>query len=164
MRLAHGTLGLRRLNAVVLEARRKLYATGEHTYVPHQPVDESEFAPWPFPQSRKTFAELKASQAPAYEGRSTAQSVELLLAYSVTPFLDRLLGIPTLMVLAEGDDHTHWDLAVRAFDAIPGEAKQLSIVRNAGHLTLYADRDTQADVALTVSGFFAEHLMSNGGR
>ena len=159
MRLAHGTIGLRRFHAALLDARRTRYATGEETYLPHQPIDATELATWPFPQSRKTFAELKASQAPAYEGRSTAQSSELLLGYSVFPFLDRLLGKPTLMMVAEGDDHTHWQLAAKAYDAIPGPAKEFYVIKNAGHLTLYADEETQGSVARDAGAFFVEHLV-----
>jgi uncharacterized protein len=158
MRLAHGTLGFRRLQAALIEARRNSYATGQHTYLPHQPKDETELATWPFPKSRLTFARLKETQAPAYEGRATAASTEMLLAYSVMPYVERLLPTPTLMVVAEGDDHTHWDLAAKAFDAIPGARKRMHIVPKSTHLTLYEDEDAVADVAAIVSQWFSEHL------
>jgi fermentation-respiration switch protein FrsA (DUF1100 family) len=158
MRLAHGTLGLRRLQEALLEARRKLYETGEHTYFAHQPEAEGELATWPFPTSRVTFARLKETQAPAYEGRATAASTEMLLAYSVAPYMERLLATPTLMVVAEGDDHTHWDLAANAYDAIPGERKRIHVVPKSTHLTLYEDEDAVASVAAVASTWFAEHL------
>jgi fermentation-respiration switch protein FrsA (DUF1100 family) len=158
MRLAHGTLGLRRLQEALLEARRKLYETGEHTYFAHQPEAEGELATWSFPTSRVTFARLKETQAPAYEGRATAASTEMLLAYSVAPYMERLLATPTLMVVAEGDDHTHWDLAANAYDAIPGERKRIHVVPKSTHLTLYEDEDAVASVAAVASTWFAEHL------
>jgi uncharacterized protein len=158
MRLAHGTLGLRRLYTALLEARRRLYRTGEHTYLSHQPKDESELATWPFPKSRVTFARLKETQAPAYEGRATAASTEMLLAYSVMPFVGRLLGTPTLMAVAEGDDHTHWDLAARAYGAIPGDRKRLHVVPKSTHLTLYEDDEAVARVAGLARDWFSEHL------
>jgi len=158
MRLAHGTLGFRRLLAALSEARRKLYETGEHTYLPHQPRDESELASWPFPKSKVTFTRLKETQAPAYEGRSTAASTEMLLAYSVMPFAERLHTTPTLLVVAEGDDHTHWDLAARAFDAIPGERKRMHVVPRSGHLTLYEDEQAVSAVAQVAADWFAEYL------
>ncbi|MGH2991786.1 MAG: alpha/beta hydrolase [Solirubrobacterales bacterium] len=158
MRLAHGTLGLRRLKAALLEARRKLHATGEQTYLPHQPADDTELATWPYPQSRLTFSRLKETQAPAYEGRSTAQSTELLMSYSVMPFLKRLTGTPTLMIVAEGDDHTHWELATDAYAAIPGPQKRFEIVRRSTHLTFYEDDDTVRSVAAIAAGWFTEHL------
>jgi dipeptidyl aminopeptidase/acylaminoacyl peptidase len=158
MRLAHGTLGLRRLQAALLEARHKLYKTGEHEYIDHQPKAEGDLATWPFPNSRVTFRRLKETQAPAYEGRATAASTDMLLAYSVMPYAERLLVTPVLMVVAEGDDHTHWDLAVKAFDAIPGVRKRLHIVPRSTHLTLYEDDDAVARVAEMVGGWFMEHL------
>jgi pimeloyl-ACP methyl ester carboxylesterase len=158
MRLAHGTLGFRRLRAALLDARRKLFETGEHTYLPHQPNDEGELATWPFPKSRVTFARLKETQAPAYEGRATAASTEMLLAYSVMPYVERLLDTPTLLVMAEGDDHTHWDLAARAYDAIPGDRKRMHVVPRAGHLTLYEDQDAVSGVAQIAADWFSENL------
>ncbi len=158
MRLAHGTLGFRRLQAALSEARRKLYETGEHTYLPHQPRDESELASWPFPKSKVTFTRLKETQAPAYEGRSTAASTEMLLAYSVMPFAERLHTTPTLLVVAEGDDHTHWDLAARAYDAIPGERKRMHVVPRSGHLTLYEDEQAVSAVAQVAADWFTEYL------
>lgn len=158
MRLAHGTLGFRRLQDAVLAARRTLFETGEHTYFDHQPEAETDLATWPFPNSRVAFARLKATQAPAYEGRATAASTDMLLAYNVMAYAQRLLATPTLMVVAEGDDHTHWDLAARAFDAIPGQRKRLHVVPEATHLTLYEDETSVADVARMVGGWFLEQL------
>jgi uncharacterized protein len=158
MRLAHGTLGFRRLQAAVLQARRKHFETGEHTYFDHQPEAEGDLATWPFPNSRVTFKRLKATQAPAYEGRATAASTDMLLAYDVMPYAERLLATPTLMVVADGDDHTHWDLAAKAFDAIPGQRKRLDIVPKSTHLTLYEDEAAVGKVAGVVSSWFAEHL------
>jgi hypothetical protein len=158
MRLAHGTLGFRRLQASVLDARRKLFETGEHTYFDHQPETEGDLATWPFPKSRVTFKRLKATQATAYEGYATAASTDMLLAYNVMPYMERLLATPTLMVVAEGDDHTHWDLAMKVFDAIPGQRKRMHVVPRATHLTLYEDEDAVGKVAGVVSSWFAEHL------
>jgi dienelactone hydrolase len=158
MRLAHGTLGLRRLKAALLDARRRLYATGELTYLPHQPDNAEELASWPFPQSRITFRRLKATQAPAYDGRSTAASTEMLLSYSVFPFVKRLIATPTLIVVAEGDDHTHWDLIADAYEAIPGPRKRFEIVPRSTHLTFYEDDATAKAVAATARDWFALHL------
>ncbi len=158
MRLAHGTLGFRRFTEGILEARRHKQRTGEHTYFAHQPAAEGDLATWPFPKSKQTFAALKEREAPAYRGESTAESSDLLMGYSVFPYLPRLVAKPTLLIIAEGDDHTHWGLALQAFDAIPGTAKEAMIISNADHLTLYADRDRQHAVAATVADFFTTNL------
>jgi uncharacterized protein len=158
MRLAHGTLGFRRLQSAILEARRKLFQTGEHTYIPHQPATEGELAVWPFPKSKVTFTRLKETQAPAYEGRSTIASVDMLLGYTVMPYVERLADTPTMVIVAEGDDHTHWDLAAKAFDAIPGERKRWHVVPRSGHLTLYEDEEAVSVVAQAAAEWFAQSL------
>lgn len=157
MRLAHGTLGLRRLKADLLAARRRRYATGEQTYLPHQP-DGDELATWPYPQSRSTFRRLKETEAPAYDGRATAESTEMLMSYSVFPFLPRLLATPTLLVVAEGDDHTHWELQAAAYEAIPGSRKRLEVVPRSTHLTFYEDDATAKSVAALAGAWFNEQL------
>jgi fermentation-respiration switch protein FrsA (DUF1100 family) len=158
LRISHGTVSFRALLAALREARARLYATGEHTYIDHQPEHLGAVGTFPFPHSRETFKRLTASEGPGYVGRATAASTELLLAYSVRPFLSRLVATPTLMCLAEGDDHTHWDLAAQAFDEIPGTRKQLHVVPRAGHLTLYEDVDVRRSVAAAASQFFLAHL------
>ena len=161
MRLSHGTLGLRRLLGELETARQELYSSGKHRYLAHQPENEGEVGVWPFPKSRETFARLKATQAPRYEGRATAASAEMLLAYSVWPFVDRLVATPTLMVVAEGDDHTHWDLAAQAYAAIPGDRKRFVVIPRSTHLTLYEDDKTLASVAEIGADWFLEHLRPN---
>ena len=158
MRLAHGTLGFRRLQEALLTARRERAETGEVAVIDHQPLNEGDLATWPFPKSKRVFAELKATQAPAYEGWTTTESTEALLSYSVFPFLPRLLGKPVLMVVAEGDDHTHWDLAARAFDAIPGSSKQMTVVPASNHLTLYSDQEQQRRTAGEIAKFLLESV------
>ena len=158
LRLGHGTVSFRALLAALREARTRLYQTGEQTYIDHQPAQLGAVGTFPFPHSRETFKRLRQSEGPGYEGRATAVSTEMLLTYSVRPFLSRLLATPTLMCLAEGDDHTHWDLAAEAFNAIPGMRKQLHVVPRAGHLTLYEDVDVRRTVAGIAADFFASHL------
>src|SRR5262249_14426540 len=154
LRISHGTISFRTLLAALAEARRRLYTAGEHTYIDHQPETLGALGTFPFPHSRGTFSRLKASEGPGYRGQATAASTEMLLGYSVPPFLSRLIATPTLMCLAEGDDHTHWDLAAQAFDAIPGTRKQLHVVPRAGHLTLYEDVEVRQAVARAGVEFF----------
>jgi fermentation-respiration switch protein FrsA (DUF1100 family) len=140
MQRAHGTMGFRRLASEVLDARRELYRTGEHRYIKHSSENpEHELCTWPFPGSPPLFQWLKETQAPTYENRNTVASVEKLLEYSVWPSIERLIDTPTLMVLAEGDDFTMWDLEVRAFNDIPTPRKELHVVPRTGHHDLYRD-------------------------
>lgn len=158
LRLGHGTVSFRVLQAALREARQRLYETGEHTYLDHQPVELGAVGTFPFPHSRATFQKLKATEAPGYEGRATAASTDLLLGYSVRPFLSRLVATPTLMCLAEGDDHTHWDLAAEAYAAIPGSRKKLHVVPHSTHLSFYEDAETQREVATVTADWFKTFL------
>ena len=85
------------------------------------------------------FAWLKETQGPRYENRATVASTELLIEYSVAPYLERLIDVPTLMVVAEGDDHTMWELEVDAYNQHP-HAEEAPVRRaEVGHHSLYRD-------------------------
>jgi uncharacterized protein len=156
---AHGTLGMRRLDDKIREARRKLYRTGEHSFIPHASVDPvSDVVTWPFPASQPLFEWLKQTQGKRYENRATVASTEMLLRYSVYPHVGRLIDTPTMMVVAEGDDHTMWDLEIAAFDAIPTPKKQLQVVPRSGHHGLYRDEATIRGVAMDCAKWFGRWL------
>ena len=48
------------------------------------------------------------------------------MSYSVEPFLPRILDTPTLVVVAERDDLTLWDLEIEAYNRIPTPRKKSS--------------------------------------
>ena len=50
------------------------------------------------------------------------------MSYSVHPFLPRLLDVPTLVVVAERDDLTLWDLEIEAYNLIPTTKKRLVVI------------------------------------
>jgi hypothetical protein len=58
----------------------------------------------------------------------------------------RLLDIPFLMVLAEGDDLTLWDKEMEVFGLIPTPKKELFVVPATTHMELYSDQSA-LDVA-----------------
>ena len=163
MRRAHGTIGFRRLRAAILEDRRRRFLTGEHGYMLHsseRPAEE--LCTWPFPGSPPLFRMLKQTQAPRYQNRNTIASAELLLEYSVAPYLRRLTDTPTLMVLADQDDFTMWDLEVDAFNAIPTPRKRLLVVPGTGHHDLYRDPDRLRCAAEACRDWLAKHLIGTG--
>ncbi|MGO4843762.1 alpha/beta hydrolase, partial [Rhizobiaceae sp. 2RAB30] len=79
------------------------------------------------PETVRTFLAIKAAEAPLYENRSTVESVDLLMNYDVGPFVKRIYNTPTLMIVAEGDDLTLWDLEIGAFNQIPSARKKLEV-------------------------------------
>jgi len=159
MRRVHGTMGFRRFEQLLLEDRRRRFATGEGGMLPHATQDPvAEISTWPFPETYATFKALKASEAPAYQNLSTIESAELLMSYSVAPFLPRILDVPTLVVVAERDDLTLWDLEIEAYNAIPTSKKRLVVVGDSTHMTLYSDRSLLAQAGLAAVDWFSENL------
>src|SRR3546814_9405804 len=80
---------------------------------------------WPVPEAEIVFNEIKKNDAPLYQNKSTVESVELLLNYNVNSFVGRVINTPVMMVVAEGDDITLWDLEIDTFNAIPCPRKEL---------------------------------------
>lgn len=162
MRLAHGTLGFRRLLALIEQDRRIRADGGEPLYLPHASADpEHELSTWPFPETYEAFRDLRASEAPRYENRSTVRSVELLHRYSVWPFIPRLLDVPTLMIVAEGDDLVMWNLELDAYNAIPTPKKRLEVLKATTHMTLYSDADKTERAATATVEWCREHLTAS---
>jgi alpha-beta hydrolase superfamily lysophospholipase len=160
MRRVHGTIGFRRFEQLLLEDRRRRFATGEGGTLPHASADPtSEVCTWPFPETYAVFRQLKESEAPAYQNLSTIESAELLMSYSVEPFLPRILDIPTLVVVAERDDLTLWDLEIEAYNKIPTPKKKLVVIGKSTHMTMYSDRSLRSKAAQAATDWFSEHLL-----
>lgn len=160
MRRVHGTIGFRALEQLLLDDRRQRFRQGEGGTLPHAAPDPAtEVSTWPFPETYETFVELKAREAPNYQNLSTIESAELLMSYSVEPFLPRILATPTLVVVAERDDLTLWDLEIAAYNRLPTATKKLVVVGDSTHMTLYSDRSLLEQAAGAARDWFAEHLL-----
>jgi hypothetical protein len=161
MRRVHGTMGYRELWARILEdraARFKDPVAG--LSIPHATAEPArDLSTWPFPETFHTFKALKESEAPLYQNSSTVHSVDLLLNYDIMPFARRVYDTPTLMIVAEGDDLTLWDLEIGAFNALPTTKKRLHVLPHTTHMTLYSDRDKLDVAAREASAWFGEHLL-----
>lgn len=164
MRRVHGTLGYRRLWETILQDRRLRAADPPgRLYLPHaseQPGEE--LSAWPFPETQRTFARLQATEAPLYQNLSTVESVDLLLNYDVGPFVTRIYDTPALMVVAQGDDLTLWDLEIECYNRIPTPKKKLVVLSGTSHMTLYSDRSKLSIAADEASAWFARHLLGHG--
>jgi uncharacterized protein len=161
MRRVHGTMGYRRLWAAILEDReRRFIDPGGRLHIPHATAEpDRDLSTWPFPETFHTFAALKASEAPLYENSSTVESVDLLLNYDIIPFARRVYDTPTLMIVAEGDDLTLWDLEIGAYNALPTAKKRLHVLPHTTHMTLYSDQAKLQVAAREATDWFAEHLL-----
>lgn len=159
MRRVHGTIGFRRFEQMLMEDRRRRFTTDAGGTLPHASEDPtSEVSTWPFPETYTVFRQLKESEAPAYQNLSTIESAELLMSYSVEPFLPRILNTPTLVVAAERDDLTLWDLEIEAFNKIPTSKKKLVVIGKSTHMTMYSDRLLRTRTAQAATEWFSEHL------
>jgi uncharacterized protein len=162
MRRVHGTMGYRKLWATILEDRDRRFADpGTRLHIPHATAEpEKDLSTWPFPETFHTFAALKASEAPLYQNSSTVESVDLLLNYDIIPFARRVYDTPTLMIVAEGDDLTLWDLEIGAYNALPTAKKRLHVLPHTTHMTLYSDQSKLQVAAREATAWFAEHLLT----
>lgn len=162
MRRVHGGLGYRRLWDAVLEDRRLRYENPDkRLYLPHATNEpDRELSAWPFPETLSTFSQLQATEAPLYQNLSTMESVDLLLNYDVSPYVRRIYDTPTLMIVAEGDDITLWDLEIETFNRIPTRKKELVVIPHTSHMTLYSDRDKLAVAADAASKWFVDQLVT----
>ena len=161
MMRAHGTMGFRRLMKAVMDDRRARFENeASRGFLPHAALDSETLSVWPFPETYETFLQIQQTEAPGYDFMSTIESTELLMTYNVLPYLPRILDIPTLMLVAEGDDLVCWDLEVRAFDQIATAQKKLFIIPKTGHMTLYSDKSKLKIAADVATAWQVEHLIT----
>ncbi|MDV6270633.1 alpha/beta hydrolase [Rhodococcus globerulus] len=162
MRRIHGTMGYRKLWDAILEDRKLRYDDPEQRlHIPHASENpEEELSSWPFPETKTTFAALQATEAPLYQNSSTMESVDLLLDYDVNYFVPRILDTPSMMIVAEGDDLTLWDLEIESFNEIPTPKKELVVLPHTSHMTLYSDQSKLAVAAEHASRWFTQHLLT----
>ena len=159
MRRVHGTMGFRALRSAIEADRKRRYTTGSGGMIPHAMLDNTNnLSTWPFPETYETFKVLKEKEAPAYQNQSTIESTELLMYYSVAPFVSRIYDTPTLVVVAEEDDLTLWDLEIEAYNAIPTDKKRLVVVPGSTHMTLYSDLSRLKIGATAARDWFLENL------
>jgi hypothetical protein len=82
----------------------------------------------------------------------------MLMNYSVFPYLPRILNTPTLMVVADHDDITLWDREIDAFNALPTTTKDLVVVGDTSHMSLYSDKSRLQLAAEAATGWFIRYL------
>jgi dienelactone hydrolase len=158
----HGSVNFRKLMGAILEDRRKrLQDVTKRGYIDMSAPDPTKaMSTWPFKETYDAFMDIKGKEAPNHEHYSTIESNELLLSYSVFPFLRRILNIPTLMLVAEGDDITTWDLEIRAFNEIAAAQKKLFIIQGTSHMKLYSNLSKLEIGAREATQWQVDHLIT----
>lgn len=166
MRRVHGSQRFHELNETILADRRERTRSGSAGG--RMPMSSktpfTELSTWPFPTIHTVFHDIKAREAPRHEHWSTIESTELLMSYDVAPFARRLYDTPTLMVVAEGDEITLWDLEIEVFNSIPAARKKLAVLPKVSHMSLYSKQNDLAVAGRLAAEFAAEHLRAHAAR
>jgi fermentation-respiration switch protein FrsA (DUF1100 family) len=161
MRRVHGMEGFRALRKAVEEDREKRYDGAAPGYIPMSTLNVGqELCTWPFPETYAAFKTLKETVAPRHEHRNTIASTEMLMNYSVFPFVPRILNVSTLMIIADEDDLTLWDKEIEAFKAIGSQDKELFVTPTVSHMELYSDKTSLELAAEKAAGFFERKLLA----
>jgi acetyl esterase/lipase len=160
MRRVHGSHRFQQLCDRIQEDRKERTlagtAGGQMPMSSLQPMDE--LSTWPFALIHKVFHEIKEREAPRHEHWSTIESTELLLSYDVSPYAKRLYNTPTLMVVAEGDEITLWDLEIGVFNSIPSPQKKLAVLPKVSHMSLYSKQVDLSVAGQLAADFARKHL------
>lgn len=160
MRRVHGALRFNDLEELFLEDRRARANGGNGGRLPMSSLTPAtELSTWPFPTIHKVFHDIKGREAPNHEHWSTTESTELLLNYDVAPFAKRIYDKPILMVVAEGDEITLWDLEIATFHSIPSARKELAVIPKVSHMSLYSQQDHLTRAGAAAVDFIRRHLV-----
>jgi fermentation-respiration switch protein FrsA (DUF1100 family) len=122
--------------------------------VPVVDPDPMAVSALPTPDSWEWFSETGKSRAPSWKNEVTLRSVELLMEYEPSAYLERISPTPLLMVVAAGDHLTPSDLALEAYQQAR-QPKKLVLLPG-GHFDAYVkDFDAASGAA---RDWFVEHL------
>ena len=146
---------LKDIRAMIDDDRRAQAGGAAPGLAPICAADPSE--PHLFP-GRRTYDYYHSHKAAnpdmAWENKVTIQSVQYLLEFDVTPWLERVAPTPMLMIVAADDISTPTDIALRAYNRAL-DPKKLLIVPG-DHYGSYLEAFDQTSA--TARDWFAEHL------
>ena len=164
MKQVHSALAFRQLQALILEDRRRRQRTGEWGTMPMSTANPAaELTTWPFPEVTSAFMKFKDTVAPNHQHHNTIASTELLMSYDVSPFVGRILNVPTLVSVAEGDDITLWEKEIEIFNRIATPRKELFVCEDTSHMTLYSNLSRLEILARKGRDFLVENLVARFG-
>lgn len=160
MRRVHGSQRFHELSQLILADRReRTRSGGAGGRMPMSSLKPfEEISTWPFPLIHQIFHDIKDREAPRHEHWSTIESTELLMSYDVAPLAQRIYDTPTLMIVAEGDEITLWDLEIGVYNRIPSSRKKLAVLPKVSHMSLYSKQNDLAVAGKLAADFACEHL------
>jgi predicted acyl esterase len=161
MRRVHGSTRFNDLQKLIMEDR--IARTRDGTAGGRMPMSSlkpsEELSTWPFRLIHEIFHDIKEREAPLHEHWSTISSAEMLLSYNVFPFVERIYNTPVMMVIAEGDEITLWDLEIKAFNSIPSPQKELVVIPHVSHMSLYSQQTHLQIAGAAAARFVRKHLV-----
>ena len=142
-------------NRAAMEQDRAARYRGEPpAMVPVVDSDPMAVSALPTPDSWEWFSEAGKSRAPAWQNEVTLRTVEMLMEYEPSAYLERISPTPLLMVVAALDHLTPTDLALEAYQRAR-EPKKLVLLPDA-HFDAYVKGFDAASGA--ARDWFLEHL------
>ena len=158
---ARDSTAMKRLAAAILEDRRKRIKDPTHVgYMPSVTQDAKELCYGTALNNYDLYTTC-AKDAPAWENRVTIQSAEIKFTHSVWPFLPRILTMPLLKILVEGDT-VNAD-AIKAYNLIPSPRKKCLIIPSDNgkvtHASAYTQKSHTQLFSKPAAEFFVEQLV-----
>jgi fermentation-respiration switch protein FrsA (DUF1100 family) len=146
-------------NREAMEQDRATRYRGEPpAMVPVVDPDPMAVSALPTPDSWEWFSEAGKGRAPAWRNEVTLRTVEMLMEYEPSAYLERISPTPLLMVVAARDHLTPSDLALEAYQQAR-EPKRLVLLPDA-HFDAYVKAFDAASGA--ARDWFLEHLGRSG--
>lgn len=136
------------------EERRALAAGNPPSTVTVCTDDPTKPITAPGRQTYRYFTTHARDKGLNWENQVTIRSLELRLEYEAMPYMARISPTPLLMIVADRDEITPTDIALRAFERAL-EPKQLVLLRG-GHYHAYLEGFDQA--ARAARDWFVHHL------
>ena len=90
----------------------------------------------------------------SWENRVTLRSIEYMMEYDVSGFMELISPTPLLMIIAEWDTTTPSDVAMEHFARVPGP-KELMVIKSS-HYAAYTQKFDETSAA--ARDFFSRHL------
>jgi fermentation-respiration switch protein FrsA (DUF1100 family) len=144
------------IRAMINDDRKAQVGGAAPALVPICAADPAE--PHLFP-GRRTYdyfhTHKAANPSMAWENKVTIQSVQYLLEFDVTPYIERIAPTPMLMIVAADDVSTPTDIALRAYHKAL-DPKKLFIIPG-DHYGSYLEAFDQTSAA--ARDWFAQHLL-----
>lgn len=160
MKRCHGERKFDKLLKLVQDDRVRRSDGQPSAIMPMSHADpDNNLSSWPFPHVYEIFMRIKEKEAPRHEHHNTIESMELLLQYDTFAYAKRILNTPTLVVVAELDNITQWDLEIQMYNTIPAGNKELVVLKKVNHMSLYSTRSHLEQASGHHARFLKKHLI-----